>query len=159
MTKLRSAASQKQVEDLLRLDNQLCFALYAAARTVTQTYQPLLKAMSLTYPQYLVMLVLWQSGTATVGQLGNRLCLDSGTLTPLLKRLEKVGYVTRQRAEHDERSVLISLTPEGKRLRKAAAQVPLSLACKSGLPASEAFALRDRLKALTDRLIGENNAP
>lgn len=139
-------------EPSLDLDDQLCFALYAASRAVTQAYRPVLNELSLTYPQYLVMLVLWEGGPVTVGKLGVRLCLDSGTLTPLLKRLEKTGYLTRQRADHDERAVLIALTPAGRKLKKAALKVPPTLACKSGLGRQEATELRDRLNALTGKL-------
>ena len=99
------------------LDDQLCFALYAASRAVTARYRPMLDALGLTYPQYLVMMLLWESDHQTVGQLGSRLALDSGTLSPLLKRLTAAGLVTRHRRVEDERSVSIALTDEGRALR------------------------------------------
>jgi MarR family transcriptional regulator, organic hydroperoxide resistance regulator len=111
-------------EDLVRLDNQVCFLLYACSRAMTGAYQPLLERLQLTYPQYLVMMVLWewhdQHGADTVKALGKRLHLDSGTLTPLLKRLEQQGLVLRQRDTEDERRVLVSATPEGIALRQVA---------------------------------------
>ncbi|MGL5987666.1 MAG: MarR family winged helix-turn-helix transcriptional regulator, partial [Burkholderiales bacterium] len=98
------------MSDGLRLDEQLCFALYAASRAVTQTYQPYLSQLELTYPQYLVMLVLWEQDGLTVKNIGEKLLLDSGTLTPLLKRLEAIGYVSRKRSLQDERQVLVYLS-------------------------------------------------
>lgn len=136
----------------LRLDDQLCFALYAASRLVTQAYRPMLSALDITYPQYLVMLVLWETGNATVGALGERLHLDSGTLTPLIKRLGKAGLLTRRRADDDERKVVVELTRKGRDLKKSAASVPVALACRSGLSAAKAQELRDQLKALTGSL-------
>ena len=111
----------------LQLDKQLCFALYAASRAMTQAYQPLLALLGLTYPQYLAMLVLWEQDGSSVKQLGERLHLDSGTLTPLLKRLENAGLVQRQRSSEDERSVVIWLTAAGKALEEQAAPIPVSL--------------------------------
>lgn len=108
----------------LRLDDQLCFALYSASRAAVSAYRPVLGELNLTYPQYLVMLVLWEEGDATVARLGQRLQLDSGTLSPLLKRLELVGYIRRARSRADERSVTISLTDLGSDLRERAECVP-----------------------------------
>lgn len=108
----------------LALDDQLCFALYAASRAMTARYRPILDELDLTYPQYLVMLVLWDDGTSTVSQLGAKLRLDSGTLSPLLKRLESRGLITRTRRTDDERSVDVELTPEGVALRDKAMAVP-----------------------------------
>src|SRR5919205_2563442 len=105
------------------LDDQLCFALYAASRAVTARYRPMLDSLGLTYPQYLVMMLLWESDHQTVGQLGSRLALDSGTLSPLLKRLTAAGLVTRPRPGEDERSVSISLTEAGRELRERALHV------------------------------------
>jgi MarR family transcriptional regulator, organic hydroperoxide resistance regulator len=136
-------------DDLLRLDNQLCFALYAASRAVTQAYQPVLAPLGLTYPQYLVMLVLWEEDGASVGRLGERLELDSGTLTPLLKRLEAQGLVTRARAERDERVVEVHLTAKGRALKRRAGEVPRSLVCNAKLPLSEIGRLRDELRRLS----------
>src|SRR5262245_52984742 len=110
-------------DEVLRLDRQICFLLYGASRAVTQLYQPLLEPLGLTYPQYLVMLVLWEEGKASVGRLSDRLYLDSGTLTPLLKRLEASGLVRRRRSAADARVVDVELTTEGKRLQRAAASV------------------------------------
>ena len=115
--------------DGLRLDEQLCFALYAASRAMTHAYQPFLAPLQLTYPQYVVMLVLWERDGSTVGEIGERLRLDSGTLTPLLKRLEGLGYVTRRRSAEDERRVLIHLTVEGRELRAKAVEMRQNMVC------------------------------
>lgn len=111
-----------RADDPLRLDNQLCFALYAAAHAVTKKYRPLLGGVGLTYPQYIVLLVLWERDRRTVSELGHRLHLDSGTLTPLLKRLEAAGLVLRARRSSDEREVEVALTAKGRDLRPAAAE-------------------------------------
>src|SRR3954466_4175892 len=111
----------------LLLDNQVCFPLYAAARAVTQAYQPLLARLGVTYPQYLVLLVLWEDDGLSVTQIGRRLHLDSGTLTPLLKRLEQAGLVRRRRAGGDERVVQAFLTPAGRRLERRAQEIPKAL--------------------------------
>lgn len=108
----------------LYLENQLCFPLYAASRMTTKVYAPLLKALGLTYPQYLVMLVLWQFGEQSVNDIGNRLYLESNTLTPLLKRLEQKELISRRRSQTDERSVLASLTETGAHLRAKAQKIP-----------------------------------
>jgi DNA-binding MarR family transcriptional regulator len=136
--------------DWLQLDHQLCFALYSASLAMTKLYKPLLEPMGLTYPQYLVMLVLWESDGMTVGELGQRLSLDSGTLTPLLKRLEALQYLSRQRDPADERRVRVQLTAEGRALRAAAVQVPQAVACASGCDLDELVSLTTRLKALRD---------
>ncbi|MFP5476979.1 MAG: MarR family winged helix-turn-helix transcriptional regulator, partial [Gammaproteobacteria bacterium] len=117
--------------ELLSLDNQLCFALYSASLSMTRLYKPLLDELALTYPQYLVMLALWEADGVTVSDLGTRLSLDSGTLTPLLKRLEATGYLSRMRDVADERRVLIRLTAEGRALRARAVQVPQCLLAAS----------------------------
>lgn len=138
----------------LELDQQLCFALYSASRAVIRAYGPLLDEAGLTYPQYVTMLVLWEDPDRprSVGELGERLHLDSGTLTPLLKRLSALGYVTRSRDAQDERRVLVSVTAEGLELRDRLAAVPESFLACLGLDAAEAIALRDRLTALTASL-------
>lgn len=136
------------MNDALQLDRQLCFALYAASRAMTQAYQPLLAPLGLTYPQYLVMLVLWEQDGLTVKQLGERLALDSGTLTPLLKRLEAAGRLRRQRLAEDERQVGLWLTDEGRSLQADAAAVPTALFCRYGGEAEQIGALRDALHAL-----------
>jgi len=122
---------------LLRLDNQLCFAVYAAAQAFNATYKPLLEPLGITYPQYLTMLVLWEEDGLTVSAIGERLGLDSGTLTPLLKRLEAAGFVTRTRDAADERQVLIALTPAGRSLRQKAKSIPAKLLCASGMSLAE----------------------
>ena len=132
------------------LRDQVCFALYAASRAVTSTYRPLLEPLGLTYPQYLVLLVLWERDDTTVKDLGDALRLDSGTLSPLLKRLESAGLVTRRRNPSDERSVVISLTEQGAKLRRKASQIPVSLAATTGLSPGDLAALRGTLIALTD---------
>jgi DNA-binding MarR family transcriptional regulator len=138
--------------DWLLLDHQLCFALYAASLSMTKLYKPLLEPLGLTYPQYLAMLVLWQGDGLTVSQLGERLALDSGTLTPLLKRLEAVGLVQRLRDAADERRVLLQLTPAGRALKARAVRVPQAIAAASGCELSELSELTSRLQALRLRL-------
>ena len=138
--------------DLLKLDQQLCFALYSSAHALNRAYKPALKPLGLTYPQYLVMLVLWESDGPTVSQLGQRLALDSGTLTPLLKRLEALGFVQRQRDAADERRVLVHLTPQGRTLRSRAAGVPPQLLQASRCSVDELAALTQRLHALRQHL-------
>lgn len=145
-------------DDALRLDNQLCFALYAASRALTRAYAPLLEPLGITYPQYIVFLSLWERDGRPVNELGTCLALDSGTLTPLLKRLEQRGLVERRRDTKDERVVKIFLTAEGKALRTKAKRIPPVIAQKSGFDATDpkqlaALArLRDELKSLTARL-------
>jgi DNA-binding MarR family transcriptional regulator len=136
------------------LDHQLCFALYKASRAMTRVYTPLLEGAGLTYPQYLTMLALWQDPDRprSVGDLGERLHLDSGTLTPLLKRLASMGYVTRSRDADDERRVLVTLTAGGLALRDRLAAVPESILSCLGMDLSDATALRERLSALTASL-------
>ena len=138
--------------DQLLLDQQLCFALYAASRSVTGLYRPLLEPLGLTYPQYLVMLVLWEQDGLTVRELGQRLQLDSGTLTPLLKRLQSAGLVTRQRRQEDEREVDIRLTDAGLALRDKASGIPACLAQCMQLPFEQMQSLRDELKRLTRQI-------
>jgi DNA-binding MarR family transcriptional regulator len=140
------------VADVLQLDQQLCFALYACQRAMVQAYQPELEPLGLTYPQYLVLLVLWEEDGATVGRIGERLQLDSGTLTPLVKRLEAHKLVRRARAAGDERVVEVHLTKKGAALQPRARKVPLSMLCKAGLPLPELAALRSALHALTKNL-------
>lgn len=138
--------------ELLSLDNQLCFALYSASLSMTRLYKPLLDELALTYPQYLVMLALWEADGVTVSDLGTRLSLDSGTLTPLLKRLEATGYVSRMRDVADERRVLVRLTAEGRALRARAVQVPQCLLAASQCSLEELSQLTRQLQALRDRV-------
>lgn len=135
--------------DGLELDKQVCFALYSATRAVTQLYRPVLDALGLTYPQYLVMLVLWERGASLVKELGQALELDSGTLSPLLKRLEAQGYVRRERCVDDERAVRIHLTEQGAALRTRASSVPSRIAGATGMELVELEALRQNLVSLT----------
>ena len=113
--------------DLLLLDNQLCFALYSASNAIVRAYRPLLDKLDITYPQYLVLLVLWQQDEISLKQLGEQLFLDSGTLTPLLKRLESKGLIRRERNERDERLRVLKLTVEGNALKKLAADIPVQM--------------------------------
>ncbi|MFD3654123.1 MarR family winged helix-turn-helix transcriptional regulator [Streptomyces sp. NPDC058620] len=136
----------------LLLDDQLCFALYAAQRAVTAAYRPLLDELGLTYPQYLVMLVLWERGELPVKELARSLHLDYGTLSPLLKRLEGAGLVRRVRSPADERSVLVEPTADGAELRERAACVPGELFHAAGLASAEVARLRTELHRLTARL-------
>ncbi len=132
-------------EPLLALDNQFCFALYSASHAMTKTYKPLLDKLGLTYPQYLVMLVLWEQDGILVKDIGARLYLDSGTLTPLLKRLEASGLVARQRDASDERQVRITLTPAAIALKEQARTIPPQILCASGQSVSELGDLKARL--------------
>ncbi|KRG40442.1 MarR family transcriptional regulator [Stenotrophomonas panacihumi] len=136
----------------LKLDNQLCFALYSTQLAMNKLYRGLLKALDLTYPQYLVMLVLWEQDQRTVSDIGERLFLDSATLTPLLKRLEAAGLVSRRRATADERQVVISLTDAGRALRAKAADVPQQIGCAVACSLDEAKALHGRLNQLRENL-------
>lgn len=128
-------------DELLKLDNQLCFPLYAAARQVVSLYTPYLKEMGLTYTQYIVFLVLWEKDGIPVGELGRRLYLDNGTLTPLLKKLESAGYLTRSRAKDDERVVTVTLTDEGRELKNKAHEIPLKVGSCVALTGQEAQAM------------------
>ena len=142
----------EQTTDPPLLDNQLCYALYAAAHRMTKSYRPLLERLGLTYPQYLVLLVLWEQDGVTVSEIGRRLRLDSGTLTPVLKRLESAGFLIRTRRQSDEREVEIALTPDGTALRADAVSVRESVMCQLELSEPEIRALRQDLSALIERL-------
>jgi MarR family transcriptional regulator, organic hydroperoxide resistance regulator len=153
MPRKSSAADQP-----LRLDNQICFAVYSAAHAFNRVYKPLLDRLGLTYPQYLVMLVLWERDDVPVKDIGEKLFLDSGTLTPLLKRLEAAHLVKRTRSREDERQVLIALTPQGHALKDKARAVPQSILAASDCSVSELVTMKDEIVALRDRLnavIGE----
>ncbi len=140
---------------LLKLDLQVCFALYSAQLAMSKVYRKLLKALGLTYPQYLVMMVLWEQDRLSVSEIGERLFLDSATLTPLLKRLEGAGLVVRQRSRPDERHVEVTLTDAGRALRKQAETVPEAVLCASQCSPEALVGLRDELHALRVRLTGE----
>ncbi|MDO8906399.1 MarR family winged helix-turn-helix transcriptional regulator [Hydrogenophaga sp.] len=139
-------------DQALKLDHQLCFALYSASLAMTKLYKPLLDELGLTYPQYLALLVLWEQDGLTVSDLGERLHLDSGTLTPLLKRMESAGHLTRLRDVQDERRVLIRLTASGRQLKKRAARIPGCVLQAAQCGVSEAMALTRQVQNLRDRL-------
>lgn len=139
--------------EALRLDNQLCFSLYSASNAMGRAYRPLLDKLDLTYLQYIVMMVLWEHDSVSVKSLGERVHLDSGTLTPLLKRLEAKGLVLRARSEHDERVRVISLTPQGTALRQAAQSVPQAMLCHADLPLEELQALKQACDRLLHQLL------
>lgn len=145
-------ASTKPADPMLQLDNQLCFALYSTSLAMTKVYKPLLEDLGLTYPQYLAMLVLWEEDGLAVSQLGERLFLDSGTLTPLLKRLETAGLVSRLRAVEDERRVLITLTAAGRKLKGKAAKIPGCIMSATQCSVPELIALTQQIQAFRQRL-------
>ena len=137
----------------LRLDNQLCFAVHAAARAMNSAYQPLLEALGITYPQYVVMMILWEEDGARVSHIGERLFLDSATLTPLLKRMEQAGLLTRARAASDERQVIISLTEQGDQLRHEAALLPEAILTASHCSVEQVVDMKQQLNQLRDSLM------
>ena len=134
--------------EMLRLDNQLCFPLYAASRKIVRMYRPLLEPLGLTYTQYITMMALWERDGVTVGELGLRLYLDSGTLTPLLKKMEAAGLVERLRGTEDERQVVITLTEDGRALEGPAGQVPLQMASCLQISREDAMDLHRLLYAV-----------
>jgi len=134
------------------LDEQLCFALYTASRAMTSCYRPMLDAMGLTYPQFLVLLVLWERGDSSVTGIGTALQLETGTLSPLLKRLETTGFITRTRQAEDERSVVVGLTDAGRALEERAATVQREVSDATGMTDDEIAALRATLQRLTGNL-------
>ena len=148
----KQAAEKHAADPLLQLGNQLCFAIYSAGHAFNRVYKPLLDRLGLTYPQYLVMLVLWERDGVPVKDIGERLFLDSGTLTPLLKRLEAAHLLKRTRSTEDERQVLISLTSQGQALREKAKAVPEAILATSACSLSELSAMKNELIALRDRL-------
>ena len=148
MTMAKKSASA----GLLQLDNQICFAVYSAGHAFNRVYKPLLDKLGLTYPQYLVMLVLWERDQVPVKEIGEKLFLDSGTLTPLLKRLEAAGLVKRTRSVDDERKVIVTLTAQGKGLRDRAGAVPQGILGASGCTVNELVSMKEEIVALRDRL-------
>jgi MarR family transcriptional regulator, organic hydroperoxide resistance regulator len=145
--------ARKQAGDLpLLLGNQLCFAVYSTAHAFNRFYKPLLDRLGLTYPQYLVMLVLWEQDGVSVKEIGERLFLDSGTLTPLLKRMETAGLLKRTRSREDERQVIVALTPQGEGLKEKARSLPLSILAASQCSVAELVALKNEVEALRDKL-------
>ena len=141
-------------DDPLDLDRQVCFPLYAASNLLNRLYRPILAELGLTYPQYLVMLVLWKKAPRSVGSLGDVLYLDSGTLTPLLKRMETAGLISRTRDAEDERRVLVDLTDKGRDLRSEAEKVPGALADGLGIDEASVTRLRDQVRGLVEALNG-----
>jgi DNA-binding MarR family transcriptional regulator len=149
----RLKMAKKQAADApLLLGNQICFAIYSAAHAFNRVYKPLLDRLGLTYPQYLVMLVLWERDGVPLKDIGERLFLDSGTLTPLLKRLEAAQLIKRTRSKEDERQVLIALTAQGQALKEKARAVPMSILEASACSVGELIAMKDEIVALRDRL-------
>ena len=146
----------KSPDNMLALDNQFCFALYSASLAMTKTYKPLLDKLGLTYPQYLVMLVLWQEDGLLVKTIGEKLFLDSGTLTPLLKRLAASGFIVRARDLDDERQVRITLTREGRALKRRAQDIPQQVLCASGKSEQGIASLRAQLATIRDGLVRNN---
>jgi DNA-binding MarR family transcriptional regulator len=144
--------SPDDFDTLLKLESQLCFPFYAVSRQLTKAYQPHLQALGLTYPQYLVFMLLWEHNALTVKELGEKLLLDSGTLTPLLKRMEQQQWLSRRRDPRDERSVIIELLPTGRALEAQARDIPPHLLAKMGLSLDEFVALRTQLNLLLARL-------
>jgi DNA-binding MarR family transcriptional regulator len=138
--------------ELLKLDNQLCFAIYACSRSLTRIYRPLLNQLGVTYPQYLVLLVLWERKQQSVTELGEQLFLDSGTLTPLLKRMESSGLVQRIRSREDERKVLVQVTEKGEALKEHACEIPEKMLCQSGLTIEDFFRMKGDLEQLLGRI-------
>ena len=136
----------------LLLGNQVCFAVYSTAHAFNRFYKPLLDRLGLTYPQYLVMLVLWEEDGLPVKEIGERLFLDSGTLTPLLKRMQTAGLVKRTRSTEDERQVIVALTPQGEALKEKARSLPLSILAASECSVPELVALKNEIVSLRDRL-------
>ena len=147
-----SPATTAANDAALRLDNQLCFALYSASLAMTKLYKPLLEALDLTYPQYLAMLVLWEQDGTSVSALGERLFLDSGTLTPLLKRMEDKGLLRRQRSAQDERRVEVFLTPQGTALKAQAVRVPACVVAATQVPVPDILALTQQVQTLRNQL-------
>jgi DNA-binding MarR family transcriptional regulator len=145
-------------DDPLALANMVCFAVYSAGHAFTRAYKPLLDALGLTYPQYLVMVVLWEQDGQTVGAIGERLKLDSSTLTPLLKRLETAGYVRRERDPDDERQVHIRLTEAGRALKEKAKAIPASMLRASGQSVRDLIKLKAEIAALRDALDASTTA-
>lgn len=145
------------MSDDIRLNNQLCFPLYALSRQITGFYRPLLEKLGLTYPQYLVMMVLWEKQSVSIKQLGQLLRLDSGTLTPLLKRMESNGLIRRKRSEEDERSVNILITEKGKILESEAEKIPAHIKCQLKMSDYEIVSLRDHLKKILSATADSEN--
>lgn len=153
---MTTQATTPAIDEYLKLDNQLCFALYAATRAVTKIYTERLGPLDLTYPQYLVLLVLWEHDGSTISEIGRRLMLDSGTLTPVVKRLEGMGLLQRHRAAEDERKVQVWLTPKGQGLRGQVLDARRHVACRLQMSDAAAEGLKQELIGLIERLSQAN---
>ena len=141
--------------EIMKLDNQLCFPLYAAARYVTNLYTPWLKALGLTYTQYITFLVLWEKDGISVSEIGNKLMLDNGTLSPMLKKMEQAGFIERNRSKDDDRVVIITLTQKGRDLQEKAKDIPLKVGSCIELPVEKAMELHDLLHELLENQKGQ----
>lgn len=148
----KKGARERTSGDILRLDNQLCFALYAATRALSRTYREKLSPIGLTYPQYLVLIVLWEHDELTLKEIGLQLMLDSGTLTPLVKRMEEMGLLERRRSLSDERETIVCLKAKGKRLKQRARDARKFVGCRLGMTEQEILALRADIMDLIDQL-------
>ncbi len=146
-------------DELLKLDNQLCFAIYACSKEIIRLYRPFLEKLGITYTQYITLLALWEKDDITVKELGQRLYLDSGTLTPLLKKMEENGFIIRQRSSEDERKVVIKLTEKAIDLKKQALSIPQAVFCNTGLSPEEAVQLREEITKLLNRVYLINSQP
>lgn len=144
-------------DEYLRLDNQLCFLFYSVSRTITRMYGPMLDELGVTYPQYLVLLILWETDNIEVKGITELLRMDTGTVSPMLKRLESAGLIVRQRSSDDERRVKISLTKAGQKLKAKAASVPAELFCKTGLTLEEYGRLKAELSQILQRMEGQGS--
>ncbi|WP_295894363.1 MarR family winged helix-turn-helix transcriptional regulator [uncultured Vibrio sp.] len=144
--------SESSSEGNLKLDNQVCFALYSASNAMGRAYQPMLKALDLTYLQYIAMMVLWEQQSINIKQLGNKMHLDSGTLTPLVKRLESKGYVTRTRSSEDERIRIVTVTEQGNALREQAQSIPTEMMCMAKMNADALMKLKRDCEELLENL-------
>jgi DNA-binding MarR family transcriptional regulator len=148
--------NKTQMNQSLLLQNQICFPFYAASRLIVQAYAPLLEEMELTYPQYLVLLALWEKDSQSVKEIGSQLFLDSGTLTPVMQKLLAGGFIERSRSQDDDRIVINSLTEKGKRLKSRAADMRHGLICRTGLTPEQGSSLRDSVRDLMDKLSAMN---
>lgn len=140
------------IEEILKLDNQLCFSIYACSKEIIRLYRPFLEPLNLTYTQYITLLALWEKDDVSVKDLGDKLYLDSGTLTPLLKKLEDNGYIQRKRSQEDERKVVIKLTEKGINLKEEALKIPHKMFCATGLTPDKALSLREELKSVLSQI-------
>lgn len=156
--KLTEKLTLEQINEILKLENQICFPFYAASRLIVQAYSPYFEQMGITYPQYLVMMVLWEKDAQSVKEIGLKLFLDSGTLTPVMQKLTAQGYIKRVRDEKDDRIVLNILTLKGRKLKAAAAEMSFSLFCNSGLTEAEATVLRSSAQGLIEKLTRLNRS-